>query len=114
MHDEPPPRFKLLPGSSPGWWSVVLATLAVAWVLAGRSIQHALNPRACPDGVLCTGGREYVAVALLLGAPACFLGLVALIGRKDRAFLVWLTVVPAALLTAFWLIFAAGELLAPH
>ena len=47
-----------------------------------------------------TGGREYVAVALLLGVPACILGLVALVRRGERSLLVWLTVVPAAIFTA--------------
>ena len=92
----------------------MLAALAVAWVIAGQRIQDALNPRACPDSVLCTGGREYVALALVLGVPASVLGVVALIRRGERSILVFLTVVPAVLFTAFWLLFAAGELLSPH
>jgi len=106
--------FRSLPKTPLGWWSVVLAALAVAWVIAGQRIQDALNPRACPDSVLCTGGREYVALALVLGVPASVLGVVALIRRGERSVLVFLTVVPALLFTAFWLLFAAGELLSPH
>jgi hypothetical protein len=114
MEGRPPHRFTLLPRSALGWWSVALAVLTVAWVIAGQPLQHALNPRACPGGVLCTGGREYVALALLLGAPASVLGLVALVRYGERSLLVWLTVVPTVLFTAFWLLFAAGELLSPY
>ena len=104
----------MLPRSSIGWWSVALAVLAIVWVIVGRPIQQALKPRACPGGVLCTDGRHYVALALLLGLTASVLGLVALIRRGERSLLLWLTLVPAVLFTAFWTLFAAGELLSPH
>ena len=109
-----PPRFTLLPRTSLGWWSVALSALAIVWVIVGRPIQQALKPRACPGGVLCTDGRHYVALALLLGLTASVLGFVALIRCGERSLLLWLTLVPAALFTAFWLVFAAAELLFPH
>jgi hypothetical protein len=94
-----------------GWCSAALAAPAIAWVIFGQRLQSAIRDDVCP-GRFCTGGREYVAVALLLGAPACATGLVALTRRRERSFLIVLTVAPAVLFTAFWLFFAIGELLA--
>jgi len=91
----------------------VFATVAVAWVIFGRQLQDAIREDVCP-GRFCTGGREYVATALLFGVPACIFGLVALTRRGERSLLVWLTVAPAAIFTVFWALFAAGELLFPH
>jgi len=103
-----------LPKTVAGWWAVGLGVGAVLWVIAGQRIQDAVNPRACPDNVLCTGGREYVFLAPELGVPASVAGLIALIRLRERSILVFLTVVPAVLFTVFWLLFAAGELLFPH
>jgi len=109
-----PGGFISWPGTILGWWSVAVAMLAILWVVFGRLLQSTIRDDMCP-GRHCTGdGRAYVALALLLGAPACACGFIALVRRRERSFLVWLTVVPAALFTAFWLLFAAGEVLSPH
>jgi hypothetical protein len=106
-------RLLAWPGTTLGWWAVVCGAFEIAWVIFGRQLQGAIREDVCP-GRFCTGGREYVAGALLLGLPACVLGVVALTRRGERSLLVWLAVVPAVTFTVFWVLFAAGELLFPH
>ena len=74
---------------------MTLSALVIVWVIVGRPIQQALKPRACPEGVLCSDGRHYVALAVLVGLTASALGL--LIRRGERSLLLWLTLVPAVL-----------------
>jgi len=105
--------FVVWPGTTLGWWALALAIPATAWIVLGQWMQDALRDRACP-GRFCTGGREYVALALLLGGSACLCGLIALAGRGERSILVWLATIATTLFAAFWLVFAASEVLFPH
>jgi hypothetical protein len=111
----PSGRFWSLPRTVAGWCAVVAGIGASAFDALIPSIQNALNRRYCDtNGALCIGGREYVAFGLAIGLIASAIGIFAIAVKRDRTVLVVLTVVPALLVTLFWLFFAAGEIIAPH
>ncbi len=87
-------RFYAVPHTQLGWWSVALGTLFTAlFLLVVNRVIHF-------PGFL----------TMTLGVGAGIVTLIAIIGKKERSWLVWLMLVPGL----FAILFALGEILVPH
>jgi len=100
-----------LPGTGLGWLAVALGIAAVAWGMFLPTIQDFFNERSAG---LLGDGRFLVSSAVVVGGAASAAGLIAVVKRHERSILVLATVVPLLLVTLFWLVFAIGEVVAPH
>jgi hypothetical protein len=103
--------FRQRPGTRLGWWAVGLAAAFGVMFMINAAVLMPLNQTGVPD----TGLRQallasFGIVMLLCGLAGGVLGLVALIRKHERSWLVWLTVMPGALV----LFLLLGELLVPH
>ena len=92
----------------------VACWLALAFVVlwfANSALAAIVGTRVvAPEGALRVGLILFGIGVLSLGAVAGILGAVAIVRRRERAILVYLTLVPLA----FVVLFLAGELLFPH
>lgn len=59
-------------------------------------------------------GRVAVSIAVAIGLVASAAGLRAVIHDRERSILLFVVLVPLLLVTLFWVVFAAGEVLLPH
>lgn len=59
-------------------------------------------------------GRVAVSIAVAIGLVASAAGLRAVIHDRERAVLLFVVLVPLLLVTLFWVVFAAGEILLLH
>ena len=104
----------VLPSSTIGWWATGLAWAAVVVGLLLPSmtswfgpLQERLGRRGLPTG------SSLVFVEILLAVLAFVFGVLA-VRRKDRAWLLLASFVVVVLIGGFWVVFALGEVLAPH
>jgi uncharacterized membrane protein YhaH (DUF805 family) len=104
------PRFWGWPRSALGWIAAGGGAVFVAAAFILPSLQSDLSERT--NGRL-GGGQEIVATLVVVGLAASVVALMA-VRRHERSILVWFAAVPAMLLTVFWVLFAAGELLIGH
>jgi hypothetical protein len=109
----PPPdqplRRRILgrPSTRPGWWSVGLgASFVVLWIINSTVFMPSIVLVPWRQAIL----PFYGIFMLLCGLAAGIVGLVAVIWRRERSWLVWLTILPGLLV----LVFVVGELLVPH
>ena len=95
------------PSTRLGWWSVALAaTFAALFII--NSIVFIPSTAVIPwrQAVL-----PFYGIAMLsCGLAAGIVGLMAVIRRQERSWLVWLTMLPGLMV----LIFVLGEFLVPH
>jgi len=95
------------PSTRPGWWSVGLGGTFVVLFIINSTVFMQLTTEAPWQQTLLP---FYGIFMLLCGLSAGILGLIAVLRRRERSFLVWLTLLPG-LLVLFLLL---GEFLVPH
>ena len=108
MADKASSPFWRLPGTRLGWWAVGLAAVHTAMSLVNSLVfmRTADSTAAWRQVVL----PFYGILMMLCGLAGGVVGLVALIRHRERSWLVWLTILPLALV----LFFLLGEFLVPH
>jgi hypothetical protein len=99
--------FRQRPRTRPGWWAVGLMEAFVVMFVINSTVfmrlpgnapwQHALLP-------------FYGILMILCGLSAGIVGLISVIRKHERSWLVWLTI----LTCAFVLFLLVGEILVPH
>jgi hypothetical protein len=95
------------PSTRLGWWSVGLAaTFVVLWIINTTVFMLATEVAPWRQVVL----PFYGIFMMSCGFAAGVVGLIAVIGRGERSWLVWLTILP----TLCVLFFVLGEFLVPH
>ena len=98
------------PGTKLGWWAVGLtATFVVLFVINSAVFMPA------SQGATNARWRQillpfYGIFMILCGLGGGVVGLIALIRKRERSWLVWLTILPGA----FVLFLLLGEFLVPH
>ena len=104
-----PSRRRILrwPSTRLGWWSV---GLAAAFVIL-MTINSAVFMRLPEDMTWRVTVLPFYGIFMLLcGLAAGIVGLIAVIRRHERSWLVWLAILPGL----FALVFMLGEFLVPH
>jgi hypothetical protein len=100
-------RFLGRPGTRLGWWAVGLGVaFVVMWIINSILFMPASVEIPWRQLVL----PFYGIFMMLCGFAAGIVGLIALIWRHERSWLVWLTLIPGL----FVLVFILGEFLVPH
>ncbi len=99
--------FLSTPATKLGWWSVALATTYVVLFL--------INALVFMPSIVVVPWRQtvlpfYGIAMLLCGLAAGIVGLIAVVWRRERSWLVWLTMLPGLMVVALVL----GEFLVPH
>ena len=98
------------PSSRLGWWAVGLAAVfLLMYVVNSVVFVGVLGTRATPAW-LQPLLIFYGFLLLFCGLAAGILGLIAILRRRERSWLVWLTLLPLLLVVVLLL----GEFLAPH
>ena len=101
------PRFLGRPSTRLGGWSVRLAAIfVVLWIINTTIFMPTSDSAPWRQVVL----PFYGIFMMLCGFAAGIVGLMAVIRRHERSWLVWLTILPGL----FVLFFVLGELLVPH
>jgi len=98
------PRIVGWPSTRLGWWSVGLAGTFVVLMIINATVfmrTTAWVPELLPF---------YGILMLFCGFAAGLVGLIAVIRRHERSWLVWITLLPGL----FVLVFVLGEFLAPY
>ena len=97
------------PSTRVGWWSVGLAaTFTVLFTINSTVIMP--STVEAPEAPWQQALPFYGIAMMLCGLTAGIVGLIAVIRRHERSWLVWLTILPGL----FVLIFVLGEFLVPH
>jgi len=101
------PRFWGRPTTRLGWWSVVLAGMFVTLFV--------INLTVFLPAIEETPWRQillpfYGIFMLSCGLAAGIAGLISVVKRRERSWLVWLTLLPGLMV----LFFVLGEFLVPH
>jgi hypothetical protein len=97
------------PSTRLGWWSVSLAAVFVVMYIINTVVfmPTAQDPIPLWRQTLLP---FYGIFMMLCGLASGVVGLMAGIGKRERSWLVWLTILPGA----FVLLFVLGEFLVPH
>jgi hypothetical protein len=95
------------PGTRLGWWSVGLAATFVVLFTINFTVFMPSTVEAPWRQVILP---FYGIATMLCGLAAGVVGLIAVMRRRERSLLVWLTLLPGL----FVLVFVLGEFLAPH
>jgi len=100
-------RFWGWPSTPLGWWSIGLgATFVVLFMINATVFMPSTVVVPWRQTIL----PYYGIFMLLCGLASGIVGLIALVRRRERSWLVWLTVLPA-----LWVLFMVlGEFLVPH
>jgi len=95
------------PSTRLGWWSVGLAaTFVFLWIINSTVFMPSTVEVPWRQVVL-----PFYGIAMLsCGLAAGIVGLIAVIRRHERSWLVWLTILPGLMV----LFFVLGEFLVPH
>jgi hypothetical protein len=100
-------RFLAWPSSRLGWWSGALeATFAVLFMINSFMLMSSTVEPQWMQSVL----PFYGILMLLCGLAAGVLGLIAVMRRNERSWLVWLAMLPGL----FVLFLLLGEIVVPH
>ncbi len=100
-------RFFALPSTRLGWWAVISGILfSILWFLDLAVLMHLGEVSSAARVLLIAYGM----LMLLAGLATGLFGLLAVTRRKERSLLVWLTLLPFALVVFLLL----GEFLVPH
>jgi len=101
------PGFLSTPSTKLGWWSVALAaTFAALFIINATVFMPSTVEVPWRQAVL----PFYGIVMMACGLAAGIVGLIAVIRRQERSWMVWLTMVPGL----FVIFFVLGEFLVPH
>lgn len=100
-------RILLPPSTRLGWWSVGLAATFVALLIINATV---FMPSAVEVPWRQLILPFYGIGMLLCGLAGGVVGLIAVIRRHERSWLVWLAMLPGL----FVLLFVLGEVLVPH
>lgn len=109
-------RWRIIPETVSGRWSVGLAAAMPVLFITGASLTKSLYESAPAGETILADIAARPALALTMlagmasGAAAFVTGLLAILRRKDKALLVYVSTAAGALL----LVFLGGELLSPH
>ena len=95
------------PSTRLGWWSVALAGVFVGLFIINSAVFMQLTTNAPWQQTLLP---FYGIFMLLCGLAAGIVGLIAVIWRHERSWLVWLTMLPGL----FVIFLLLGEFLVPH
>jgi len=95
------------PSTRLGWWSVALAaTFVILFIINSTVFMPSTVEVPWRQVVL-----PFYGIAMLLcGLATGMVGLIAVIWRQERSWLVWLTILPGLMV----LFFVLGEFLVPH
>lgn len=96
-----------MPGTTVGRWAVGLTAVAGVSMLVGL----------VPGDILGRGfggALNFGPLGMVAGFAGAASAVVALFRRGDRTILVWLALVPAVLISLFWLAFIVAEIVSPH
>jgi hypothetical protein len=100
-------RFTSLPRTKNGRWAIrLLGLFALLFLINQTLFMPAPEPLPLPRLLLIVYGLLLILTGLACGA----MGLISLIRERDRSWLVWLAVIPGAMI----LFFLLGEFLFPH
>jgi len=109
-------HFSITPGTTFGKWSVGLIVAMPILFIIGSSFTNSLYESTPAGGTILAdiSARPVLALTMLTGMAAGIsafvLGLLAIIGQKENALLVYASTVIGALL----ILFLAGEIVFPH
>lgn len=103
----------LRPASTLGWWAFGLGLATAIWGLLVTSMPRLLQPLIESSGIRVPAGMSSVLLEIGLAIAAIVTGIVAL-WKGDRSWLTIVGAVLALLIGGFWILFALGEVLAPH
>lgn len=101
------------PSTRLGWWSIDLAVVFVVMFIINSAVFMQLaqtGANAWNAWWQQTILPFYGIFMLLFGVAASVIGLMAVVRKHERSWLVWLTILPGA----FTLFLVLGELLVPH
>lgn len=107
---------KITPITTPGKWSVGLIVAMPILFIIGTSFTNLLYKSVPAGGTILEdiAARPVLALTMLVGMAAGIsafaTGLLAILGKKEKAFLVYVS----TLIGTFLLLFLAGEFLFPH
>jgi hypothetical protein len=110
MNTLPNPTLWRRPGTRLGWWAVGLGTAFVVLFVIHSLLVMPLKPYSVGDARYWFLLPYYNIVMLLCGLLSGIFGLIALLRQHERSWLVWLTLLPGALVLSFVL----GEFTNPH
>jgi hypothetical protein len=99
--------FRQRPATRLGWWAVGLAAAYVVMSIVNSAVFMRIS---IPDWWRQNLLPFYGIFMMLAGLAAGVVGLIAIIRRHERSWLVWLAILPGA---SAWL-FILGEFLIPH
>ena len=95
------------PGSKPGWWAAgLLAAFVVMFLFNSGVLMQISAPEWMNQSLLPAYGILMILCGLASGVTA----LIALIRKHERSWLVWLALLPGAMMVFLLL----GEFLVPH
>ena len=108
MNDPLPSTFKQLPKSRIAWWSVGLAAVFVVLSILDMYVMYRVsnNLPLAQRGAMISFGF----LLMLSGLAAGITGLIALLKKKERSWLTWLSTLPGLLM----LILLLGEIIGPE
>jgi len=99
-------RFLSRPSTRLGWWSLALGAVFVVLNILSAAVFWRMPENLSWRPLLIF----YGIVMMLIGLAAGIVGLIAVIRRRERSWLVWLT----TLLGLQVIVFLLGEFLVPH
>lgn len=108
--------WNVIPKTTSGKWSVILIIVMPVLLLIGSSFSNSLYQSIPAGGTIFSdiAARPALALTMLAGMAAgilaFILGLIAVIRKKERALLVYVSTLVGALLIVFLL----GEIISPH
>lgn len=106
MTDQTKSPFLRRPNTRTGWWAVGLMVGFLILFMINSVVWMRLPETEWGPVVL----PFYGIFMLLVGLAAGVVGLIALLQKRERSWLVWLTILPAA----FVILMLLGEFLFPH
>jgi len=95
------------PATRVGWWAVCLTCVYIVMIIINSAVFMQLEENTPMQLALLP---YYGILMLLCGLAGGILGLIALIVKHDRSWMVWLTLLPGA----FVVFLLLGEFLVPH
>ena len=101
-------RFFRMPSTQLGWWSVRLASAFAVLFIINSLVFMPTSESTAPWRQVAL--PFYGIFMMLCGVGAGITGLVAVIWRRERSWVVWLTLLPGL----FAIFFVLGEFLVPH
>jgi len=109
-------KFKENPKTKIAWWAMYLGLGSVIVIPFLGIFASAIRPiidKASSENTGASIGFGVGVVCLILSVAALVTGIIAY-KKGERSFAVWLGLVPAILVAAFWILMIIGEFIFPH